>query len=224
MLTLSNHFLEFCLSTAFSSIILFHMFVQAFDTLKIQEHCFGTRDSLKKVICMSILQALFLLLCQLHINLHIRTNHWLSTYCRQFSTRNHFHVKWLTNRRVTSILQIFPSVPSLVDFSCSIIFRSFISIFCVLIKPRQSLHTVCFWIFAASAPVVWSSLGIAVLRPPRIVSIFQLFLKASSLSSRDSPACFNHSIVFESLLLQLFRAPRKWLRTVRSTHCHHPPV
>ena len=41
-----------CLSTpAFSSIILFHMFVQAFDELKIPKHRFGI---LKKVICLSI--------------------------------------------------------------------------------------------------------------------------------------------------------------------------
>ena len=46
---------------AFSSIILFHMFVQAFDTLKIPEHRFGTRDTLKKVVCMSISRARFLL-------------------------------------------------------------------------------------------------------------------------------------------------------------------
>ena len=41
---------------SFSSIILFHMFVQAFDTLKIPHH-FGTRDTLKKVVCLSISRA-----------------------------------------------------------------------------------------------------------------------------------------------------------------------
>ena len=90
----------------FSSIILFHMFVQAFDTLKIPEHRFGTRDTLKKVICLGISRALFLLLRLFHMNLNIQNSwpHWLSTYCWQFSTSNHFHVKWLTNPGVTLIL------------------------------------------------------------------------------------------------------------------------
>ena len=42
------------------------MYVQAFDKLKIPEYRFqqvGTRDTLKKVICLSILLVLFLLLC-----------------------------------------------------------------------------------------------------------------------------------------------------------------
>ena len=46
-----NPCLEFRLSNpAFSSIILFCMFVQAFDKLKIPEHRFGIRDTLKKVL------------------------------------------------------------------------------------------------------------------------------------------------------------------------------
>ena len=51
-----NPFLEFCFSTpTFSSIILFHKFVQTFDNLKIPaRHCFGTRNTLNKVICLSI--------------------------------------------------------------------------------------------------------------------------------------------------------------------------
>ena len=63
----SNPFLEFCLSTPtfskFSSITLFHIFVQAFDTLEIPKHRFGTQDTLKKVICLSILQAFFSFSC-----------------------------------------------------------------------------------------------------------------------------------------------------------------
>ena len=44
-----NPFLEFSLSTLFlSSIILLHMSVHTFDTLKIPEHCFGTEDTLKR--------------------------------------------------------------------------------------------------------------------------------------------------------------------------------
>ena len=56
--------------------------------------------------------------------------------------------------------QLFPSVPSLVE----------------------SFHSVCFRIFAA--PVMWSTLKTAVLRPPRLFSIVHSFLKASSSSSR----------------------------------------
>ena len=55
-------------------------------------------------------------------------------------------------------------------------------IFSVLIWPLQSFHTVCFQILAA--PVVWSLLDIAVLRPPSLVSIILSFFKASSSSSR----------------------------------------
>ena len=94
------------LDPAFSSNILLNKFVQVFDTLKIPVHCFGTWDTLKIVICPIISQALFLLLCNFHMNLNMQ-NSWpnqLSTYCRQFSTGNHLHVKWSTNPRVTSIL------------------------------------------------------------------------------------------------------------------------
>ena len=72
---LLNPFLELCPSNpVFSSIILFYMFVQAFDALKISEHRFGTRDTLNlknlKVICLSIQvsQVFFLLLCHFHMN------------------------------------------------------------------------------------------------------------------------------------------------------------
>ena len=117
------------------------------------------------------------------MNLNIQNSwpNWLSTYHGQFSTGNHFHVKWTTNPRGPQFFQqqVFPSVPSLVDFNSVLFFEVSTSIICVLIWPRQSLFTVCFRIF--TVPVVWSILGIAVLRPPRLV---QLFLKASSLSSR----------------------------------------
>ena len=41
------------------------MFVQAFDT-KISKHSFGTHNTLKGVICLSVSLALLLLLCQFH--------------------------------------------------------------------------------------------------------------------------------------------------------------
>ena len=89
----SNPFLEFCLSTpSISSFILFYIFVQAFDTLKIPEHRCGARDPLKKVICLSILLLFSLLLCHFHMNLNIQSSwfNWVSTYNWQFSTCNHF--------------------------------------------------------------------------------------------------------------------------------------
>ena len=78
------------------STILFHKFVLVSDTLKIPVHCLGTPDTLKKVICLSILQALFLLLCHFHMNLNIwnswpHSAHWSLTYYWQFSTSNHLH-------------------------------------------------------------------------------------------------------------------------------------
>ena len=58
-----------------------------------------SQDTLKKVICMSILQTLFLLLCHFHMDLNIQNSwpKWLSTYCWQFSTGTHFHLNWSTN-------------------------------------------------------------------------------------------------------------------------------
>ena len=64
--------------------------------LKTTEHCFGTRDTLKKMICLSISLECFLLLCHFHMNLNKQNSwpHWLSTYRWQFSTStgNHFYV------------------------------------------------------------------------------------------------------------------------------------
>ena len=54
----SNPFLEFC----FSSTILLHKFVQdsaSIDFLKIPIYCFGTLDTLKKVICMILCNVFF---------------------------------------------------------------------------------------------------------------------------------------------------------------------
>ena len=165
------------------------MFVQAFDALKIPENRFGTRDTLKKVICSSISRAFFLLFCHFHMNLNIQ-NSWsnsVSTYHWQFSTGNHFHVKWLTNPslRVTSILPtatVSLCAPPWSISNARLFFEVSTSIFCALIWPRQSFHTICFRI--CTSPVMWSILEIAVLRPPQLVSIVQSFLKASSSSSR----------------------------------------
>ena len=85
----SDSFLEFCCSTpAFSSTILLHKFVQVFDTLKIRVHCFEIRDTLKQVICLILLFALFPMLCHFHLNLNIQNSlpPRSSTYSWQFST------------------------------------------------------------------------------------------------------------------------------------------
>ena len=52
----------------------FHHLVPHIYTLKITKHCFETRDTLEKVICLCILQAFFLLLSQFYMNL----NYWLT--------------------------------------------------------------------------------------------------------------------------------------------------
>ena len=82
------------LNLAFSSIILLHILVHAFDSLKIPEDHFWTWGTLTKalVICLSILQGFFLLLCNFHKNLNIQNSwpHWFSNYSLQFSTGNHF--------------------------------------------------------------------------------------------------------------------------------------
>ena len=92
----SNLLLEFCfLTPTFSSAILLHKFVQVFNTMKIPDPCFGTRDTLKKVICLILSYAIFLLLCYFHMNLNTQHSwpHWSSTYRWQFSTGNRFHGK-----------------------------------------------------------------------------------------------------------------------------------
>ena len=118
------------LDPAFSSNILLNKFVQVFDTLKIPVHCFGTWDT--KVICLSVSQALFLLLCHFHMNLNIHNLwlNWLPTYCWQFSTSNHPATFMWSDWQIPGWPQFFQqqffhSVPCLVNFNCAIIFRSF---------------------------------------------------------------------------------------------------
>ena len=149
------------------------------------------------------------------MNLNIQNSwpHWSSTYSWQFSTSNHFHVKWLTNPRPQGDLnssnsKYFPLCPSWSISVAQLLFKASSLIFCVLIRQCQSLHTVCFWIF--TVPVIWSILGIAVLHPPLMVSIVQSFLKASL--SRSS--------------VQIL--PLLWLKIVWfwnfSQHVHAPPL
>ena len=53
--------------------ILFRMFIHAFDffKLKFPVYCSGTQETLKKEICFSLLQTLFLLFCHFHMKLNI---------------------------------------------------------------------------------------------------------------------------------------------------------
>ena len=89
MLILSNPFLEFCISIlAFSYIILLHLFLQAFDNWHIENSralIWKQRYS-EKGGCLSLSQALFLILCPFHMNLNKQNSrpHWLSTHCWQF--------------------------------------------------------------------------------------------------------------------------------------------
>ena len=121
--------------------------------------------------------------------------------------------------------QVFSSVPFLVYFNCAIISK-FPPLFSVRWLGSAN-HTVCLQFLFS--PVVGSILGIAVLLPPQLVSIVQPFSKPppwvlvckSCHSVRSgsfvfetlvgtpplktplapSYACFNHSIILESILL-----------------------
>ena len=79
-----------------------------FDTLKIPVHCFGTPDTLKKVICLILLYTFLLLLCHFHMNINIQNSwpHWSSTYCWQFSKGSRFHGTDWINPEVTPILGV----------------------------------------------------------------------------------------------------------------------
>ena len=150
----SNPFLEFCFSTpAFSSTILLHKFMQVFDTLKIPVHCFGTLDTLKKVICQNFAWS-------------------FGTHFFFSSLSCHFIWIW--------IIQSYFRASSLSSR--------------VQIQPLSSLMIICFRNSSqhAHAPPLKTPLA-------------------------TSPACFNHSIIFESLLLQLSSAnpPYIWDESIQ---------
>ena len=151
------------------------MFVQAFSRFIIPEHRFRTRGTLKKMICLSISQGLFLLFCNFHMNLNMQNSwpHWLSTYSCHFIPAITFMWGYLQIPWWPWFFQqqLYLSVPCLFDFK-----------FLCANWLSQSFHTYCFRIF--DVPVVWSILEIPVLSQPLLVSIVQSFLKASSLSSR----------------------------------------
>ena len=174
---LSYPFLKFCLSTRF----FFHHLVP--HVCPSIWHIENSKVSLwnprysEKINCLSISQALFLLLCHFHMNLNTQThdllifNLPLAAFYRQSLSREVINKS--QGDLNSSNSRYFPLCPlwsiSIVLFK--LFFEGSISVFCVLIRPSQSLHAVCFWIFAA--PVVWSILWIAVLRPPLLLSIVQ---------------------------------------------------
>ena len=128
--------------------ILLHKFVQVLDTLKIPVRCFGTRDTLKKVTCLILSYTLFLLLCHFiwiwTYKTHDLTDHQLIV--RSFLPAITFMWSdWQIPGWPQFFQQrLFPSVPSLVDFKCAIIFRRFhLDFLCAnLATPIISYHLI----------------------------------------------------------------------------------
>ena len=106
----------------------------------------------------------FLLLCHFH---HDLTDYLLAVFYRQSPScemidKSQGDLKFFQQ-------QFFHSVPSLVDFNCAIIFRSFH--FDFLCANLAELIISYRLLSNLQSAVVWSILEIAVLRLPRLVSI-----------------------------------------------------
>ena len=140
----SNLFLKFCFSTpAFSSTILLHKFVQVFDTLKIPVHCFGTWNTLKKVICLILSYTLFLLLgyfisiwtyklmTSLIINLSFAVLYWQSISCETIDKSQ--------GDLNSSNSKYSPLCPPWSISVALLLFEASTSIFCVLIRQLLPL-------------------------------------------------------------------------------------
>ena len=186
MLILFGPFLVILLLDPF---FLFHYLVlqnrpciwNAFETLTIPVHCFGTRDTLKTVICLSISRALFLFFCHFHINLWTckkSRHHWSLiinlpslVFCQQLLLWEGIDIS-----RGDPDLQavIVFSAPFPAGFIRLILLRSLLSllrrlrpsflIFRVWIRPQahsNCIRTICFWIFAVSG--AWPILHITLL-------------------------------------------------------------
>ena len=167
ILQLDWHFFFRFLTPAFSFIMLFHIIIILF-TL-------WTRDTLRKVNCLKLSQALVLLLCHFVMNLNkmncyanellwivmqIICPDWSATYWWQVLTGKHFHRKRTTNPKVNMILlaAIIPlcAIPSQLQsaFNCTIIFGSPSLMFFVQIHPgqtRRSASIKSFWNFTMSS-------------------------------------------------------------------------
>ena len=85
----------------------------SFAIFKLLAHRSGTRDILKEVKYLSLSKALFLLLCQFHMNLIMQNSrlHSSSTCLSQFDTGNRFHGKALTGLKVIFSSEHFPLHP-----------------------------------------------------------------------------------------------------------------
>ena len=143
---------------------------------------------------MSISQGLFLLYCNnFHMNLNTLnvTNDLTDFQLTVGSFLPAIIVMW-SDRQIQGWPQFFQQklFPSVISRSILIewlFFEVSTTIFCMLIWPRKSLHTVFFRIFVA--PVIWSILEIAFLPHPA-----------------PSPVWFNRAFIFQSLLLEFWCA------------------
>ena len=149
--------------------------------------CSGTRDTLKRLICQFLSQALFLYICQFHMNLYIQNSWppWQSTFlcqCWQFRAGKRFHRNWPTNSEVT------PTPPIISQLVCA------------LHSPLQTLDY--FWSFyldflcEKSATPNW-------LSPNAQYPLFSNRHCTGSIASRPrnchpapSRVSFNHPIIF----------------------------
>ena len=164
MLILSNPLLEFCLSApAFSSIILFQKvcpsnwyiensraslwYPRYSEKGNLHAH-FASTFSLNMPISHE--SEHIKLMTSPIINLLLAVFYWQSLYCE---------IEVIDNCQGdfnSSNSKYCPLCPPWSISVALLFFEGCNSIFCVQIRPRQSLHTVYFWIFAA--PVVWSTL------------------------------------------------------------------
>ena len=156
-----NPFLEFLFwTTAFSSYILFQMLVHALYTLKFPVHCSGTREILKKVICLSLSQALFswcasffwIWTCKTS---NVTDHHLINDSFKPANTslgRDQQLPRWPWFFQQLLFSSVPGSVPPPVDFKGQIIFWSLHLDFLYAKSAMQnckSLSTVCFQTFAA---------------------------------------------------------------------------
>ena len=127
--------------------------------------------TLKNVICLILSYALFLLLCHSHMNLNVQDTWppWSSTFKFSLAVFYLQSLPWEglnkpwgdPDSSISCHFSLFQCPPLPVSSaSKSFICEASSSIFCVLLRPgpRQSLLTVCFWMFALSAgwPVLQS--------------------------------------------------------------------
>ena len=134
----------------------------------------------RKVICLSISQALFLLLYHFHMNMNIYETHDLTNY--QLTVGSFLpEITFLwSDQRIPGWpqffqQQLFPYLLSIVDFNCTIYFWSFHLDF--MCANLDAPITVCFWIFASIMIPYYEKIlpyyEIVILRRPLFVSIVQ---------------------------------------------------